>query len=145
MKLKKTPKSIENYQEKLKRINKDLENNDKQINWWFCLSETQVKQFKKEKQEIETFFNSIKNDFPEYFLQKEKMKEFWRCIKTSDNTFTKNKVYQVHNDMSFSYADGYIIDDDGDFRVNPIVYEKFLKNPYSFVKVNIKENPEYFL
>jgi len=73
------------------------------------------------------------------------MKEFWRCIKTSDNTFTKNKVYQVHNDMSFSYADGYIIDDDGDFRVNPIVYEKFLKNPYSFVKVNIKENPEYFL
>jgi len=68
MKLKKTPKSIENYQEKLKRINKDLENNDKQINWWFCLSETQVKQFKKEKQEIETFFNSIKNDFPEYFL-----------------------------------------------------------------------------
>ena len=67
------------------------------------------------------------------------MKQYWLCTKSNVIGFTKNKVYKcIRNEL---------IDDDNSKRMSPEVYNDstLLDAKINFIKVDIKENPEYFL
>ena len=73
-------------------------------------------------------------------------KEYWLCIKTISDDYTKGKIYQIHyNKKLFEGDKGFLIDNQGSIRQHPNYYNTLNNSFYKFKKVNLEQNPEYFL
>ena len=71
-------------------------------------------------------------------------KDLWMCVEANGDYYIKGKCYQVHCDIeTYSYPKGYIIDEYSISRIHPNIYNS--SDEYKFIKLDIKENPEYFL